>query len=163
MGEIVRAHGEAFRAQHALTEAQRKVLRDVAACRTAVLGGRLEVCRSCGYRKCVFHSCRNRHCPACQALPQARWIAGRLARLLPTDYFHVVFTVPDDLLAGLALRNRTVFFEALFAAGSQTLLQTRRRRTTAGRAARPHRGAAHLDARPFASIHTCTASSPAAG
>ncbi len=123
VGEIVRAHGEAFRAQHALTEAQRKVLREVGACRTAVLGGRLEVCQSCGYQKAVYHSCRNRHCPACQALPQARWIAGRLARLLPTDYFHVVFTVPDGLLAGLALRNRTVFFEALFAAGSQTLLQ----------------------------------------
>lgn len=122
VGEIVRAHGEAFRAQHALTEAQRKVLRDVAACRTAVLGGRLEVCQSCGYQKAVFHSCRNRHCPACQALPQARWIAGRLLRLLPTDYFHVVFTVPDKLLASIALRNRELFFDAMFAAGSQTLL-----------------------------------------
>lgn len=122
LGAIARAHGEAFKRQHALTEAQRKVLRAVSACRTEVLGGRLDVCLACGDEKVVFHSCRNRHCPACQSLAQARWMEGRLARLLPTDYFHVVFTVPDDLLAGLAMRNRALFFDALFAAGSQTLL-----------------------------------------
>jgi hypothetical protein len=123
VGGIARAHFGDFIARHALSEAQRKVLRDVAACRTPVLGGRLDVCAGCGDEKTVFHSCRNRHCPTCQSLSQARWIEGRMARLLPTDYFHVVFTVPDDLLAGLAMRNRTVFFDALFAAGSQTLLE----------------------------------------
>lgn len=123
VGGIARAHFGDFIARHALSEAQRKVLRDVAACRTPVLGGRLDVCARCGDEKTVFHSCRNRHCPTCQSLSQARWIEGRMARLLPTDYFHVVFTVPDDLLAGLAMRNRTVFFDALFAAGSQTLLE----------------------------------------
>ena len=122
VGGIARAFGEAFKRQHALNEAQRKVLHDVAACRTPVLGGRLDVCANCGDEKTVFHSCRNRHCPTCQSLSQARWIEGRMARLLPTDYFHVVFTVPDDLLAGLAMRNREVFFDILFAAGSQTLL-----------------------------------------
>ena len=123
VGGIARAPFGDFIARHALSEAQRKVLRDVAACRTPVLGGRLDVCARCGDEKTVFHSCRNRHCPTCQSLSQARWIEGRMARLLPTDYFHVVFTVPDDLLAGLAMRNRTVFFDALFAAGSQTLLE----------------------------------------
>jgi hypothetical protein len=122
MGEIFRAHAEAYRAQHALTEVQRKVLRDVAACRTPLLGGRVDVCVDCGHEKPVYHSCRNRHCPTCQALPQARWVEGRKARLLPVDYFHVVFTVPDDDVNSLALRNREVFFNALFAAGSQTLL-----------------------------------------
>ena len=122
VGGLARAHGEAFKRQHALTEAQRKVLRAIAACRTPVLGGRVDVCAKCGDERPVFHSCRNRHCPACQSLSQARWIEGRMARLLPTDYFHVVFTVPDDLLAGLAMRNRALFFDALFAAGSQTLL-----------------------------------------
>lgn len=122
VGAIARAHGEDFKRQHALTEAQRKVLRAVSACRTEVLGGRVDVCAQCGDERVVFHSCRNRHCPQCQALAQARWMEGRLARLLPVDYFHVVFTVPDDLLAGLALRNREVFFDALFQAGSQTLL-----------------------------------------
>lgn len=123
VGGIARAHFGDFTALHALSEAQRKVLRDVAACRTPVLGGRADVCASCGDEKTVFHSCRNRHCPTCQSLTQARWIEGRMARLLPTDYFHVVFTVPDDLLAGLAMRNREAFFDALFAAGSQTLLE----------------------------------------
>ncbi|HZY03104.1 MAG TPA: IS91 family transposase [Anaeromyxobacteraceae bacterium] len=122
MGAIARAHGEAFKKRHALTEAQRKVLRAVSACRTEVLGGRVDVCARCGDEKVVFHSCRNRHCPQCQAVAQARWLEGRLARLLPVAYFHVVFTVPDDLLAGLALRNREVFFDAMFQAGSQTLL-----------------------------------------
>lgn len=122
VGAIARAHFGDFIAQHALSEAQRKVARDIAACRTPVLGGRRDVCAACGDEKTVFHSCRNRHCPTCQSLSQARWIEGRMARLLPTDYFHVVFTVPDDLLAGLAMRNREVFFDALFAAGSQTLL-----------------------------------------
>lgn len=122
VGAIARAHGEAFKRQHALSEAQRKVLRAVAACRTPVLGGRVDVCAKCGDERPVFHSCRNRHCPACQSLTQARWIEGRTARLLPTDYFHVVFTVPDDLLAGLAMRNRRLFFDVLFSAGSQTLL-----------------------------------------
>ena len=122
LGAIARRHGEDFKRQHALTEAQRKVLRAVAACRTPVLGGRLDVCAKCGDERPVFHSCRNRHCPACQSLTQARWIEGRMARLLPTEYFHVVFTVPDDLLAGLAKRNKELFFNVLFAAGSQTLL-----------------------------------------
>jgi hypothetical protein len=122
VGEIFRAHAEAYRARHALTEVQRKVLRDVAACRTPILGGRVDVCVECGHETPVYHSCRNRHCPTCQALPQARWIEARKARLLPVDYFHAVFTVPDDDINALALRNRELFFDALFAAGSQTLL-----------------------------------------
>jgi hypothetical protein len=122
VGEIARAHGEAFKRQHALNEAQRKVLRAISACRTPVLGGRVDVCLACGHEKTVFNSCRNRHCPACQALTQARWLASRMKRLLPTDYFHVVFTVPDDLLNGIAMKNRQLFFDAMFAAASQTLL-----------------------------------------
>lgn len=122
VGDIFRTHAVAYRAQHALSEVQRKVLRDVAACRTPALGGRVDVCADCGLERPVFHSCRNRHCPKCQALSQARWIEGRKARLLPVDYFHVVFTVPDDDINGLALRNRELFFDALFAAASQTLL-----------------------------------------
>jgi len=109
--------------QHALSTAQRKALRALATCRTSVLGGRVEVCTRCGDEKVIYNSCRNRHCPACQSLAQAKWMDGRLARLLPTDYFHVVFTVPDALLGALAMSNREVFFDALFAAGSQTLLE----------------------------------------
>ena len=122
VGAIIRAHGEAYLRQYGASETQRKALSDIAACRTPAMGGRLDVCLVCGLEKPVFHSCRNRHCPTCQALSQARWIEGRMARLLPTSYFHTVFTVPDDLLVPLALRNRNLFFEVLFDAGSETLL-----------------------------------------
>jgi len=122
VGAIARAHGAALQRAHALSEAQRKVLRAMGACRTAVLGGRMDVCLACGTEHPVYNSCRDRHCPACQALAQARWIERRRQRLLPTDYFHVVFTVPDNQLGGIALRNRELFYDALFAAGSATLL-----------------------------------------
>jgi hypothetical protein len=122
LGDIFRAHGEAYRERHALSEPQRKAMRAIEICRTPVLGGRVEVCDRCGHQKVVYGSCRNRHCPTCQSLSQARWIENRMERLLPTDYFHVVFTVPDNLLNGLILRNRELFFDLLFQAGSQTLL-----------------------------------------
>jgi hypothetical protein len=122
LGDIFRAHGEAYRKSHVLSEPQRRAMRAIEVCRTPVLGGRLDVCDNCGYEDVVFNSCRNRHCPTCQSLSQARWIEGRMQRLLPTSYFHVVFTVPDDLLNGVALRNRERFFDMLFAAASSTLL-----------------------------------------
>ena len=123
VGDIFRAHGEAYRKSHALNAQQRKAMRAIETCRTPVLGGRVDICDQCGQVQVVYHSCRNRHCPTCQSMSQARWIQGRLRRLLPTRYFHVVFTVPDDLLNGIILRNRELFFDLLFAAGSQTLLQ----------------------------------------
>lgn len=123
LGDIFRAHGEAYRKSHALNEPQRKAMRAIETCRTPVQGGRVEVCDQCAHREVFYGSCRNRHCPTCQSLTQARWIENRMERLLPTDYFHVVFTVPDNLLNGLILRNREVFFDRLFQAGSQTLLE----------------------------------------
>jgi hypothetical protein len=123
VGDVFRAHGEAYRKSHALSESQRKAMRAIEVCRTPVLGGRVEVCDRCGHQEVFYGSCRNRHCPTCQSLSQARWIENRMQRLLPTDYFHVVFTVPDDLLNGLILRNRELFFDLLFKAGSQTLLE----------------------------------------
>ena len=123
VGDVFRAHGEAYRKSHALSVQQRKAMRAIEICRTPVLGGRVDICDQCGQAQVVYHSCRNRHCPTCQSMSQARWIEGRMRRLLPTSYFHVVFTVPDDLLNGIILRNRAFFFDLLFAAGSQTLLQ----------------------------------------
>jgi hypothetical protein len=123
VGDIFRAHGEAYRKSHALSEPQRKAMRAVEVCRTPVLGGRVEVCDQCGHTQAVYGSCRNRHCPTCQSLSQARWIESRMERLLPIEYFHAVFTIPDNLLNGLILRNRELFFDLLFQAGSQTLLE----------------------------------------
>jgi hypothetical protein len=76
---------------------QHKVLRALSQCRTAALGGHLEACDRCGHRRAVYHSCRNRHCPKCQALAQADWLEARRADLLPVDYFHVVFTLPHEI------------------------------------------------------------------
>ncbi len=98
-------------------------MRAIEVCRTQVLGGRVDVCDHCGNEEHHFHSCRNRNCPTCQSLSQNRWIENRLERLLPTDYFHVVFTVPDELLNGIILRNREWFFDLLFHAASRTLLE----------------------------------------
>jgi hypothetical protein len=117
----VRLHGEAFTQRHALSPEQRKVLRDITACRTAALGGHLDVCDACGYQQPSYNSCRNRHCPKCQSLAQAKWIAERKERLLPTKYFHVVFTLPAELRP-VALAHRERIFNLLFEAASATLL-----------------------------------------
>ena len=122
VADIFRAHGEEYRETHALTEQQRKVMRAIETCRTAVLGGHLDVCPRCGDTRPSYNSCRDRHCPKCQALRQARWISERQARLLPTHYFHVVFTIPD-LLKPLAIQNRSRFFALLFEAAANTLLE----------------------------------------
>ena len=96
-------------------------MRAIEVCRTAALGGHLDVCTRCDHERPAYHSCRNRHCPKCQSLAQARWIEQRLARTLETPYFHVVFTLPSELRA-LALVNRRQVFAILFAAASQPLL-----------------------------------------
>lgn len=117
----MRLHGEAFLQSHALSPEQRKVLRDIAACRTAALGGHLDVCDACGDQRPSYNSCRNRHCPKCQSLAQAKWIAERKERLLPTKYFHLVFTLPAELRP-VALYHRERVFNLLFEAASATLL-----------------------------------------
>src|SRR3954447_18888742 len=79
----------------------------IEACRTAALGGHVERCEDCGETRIAYNSCRNRHCPKCQGLARAQWIADRQAELLPVPYFHAVFTVPEAI-AGIALQNKAV-------------------------------------------------------
>ena len=122
VADIFRAHGEAYRHSHVLTDAQRRVMHDIQTCRTAALGGHVDVCDTCGDARISYNSCRNRHCPKCQCLRQARWVAQRMERVLPTQHFHVVFTVPQELKS-LALRNRARFFDLLFDAAFRTLLE----------------------------------------
>jgi hypothetical protein len=126
VADIVRAHGDAFGRAHTLTPQQQAVLRDIARCRTAELGGHLDVCGACGHVEGPsYNSCRNRHCPKCQNLAQARWVDQRMERMLPTHAFHVVFTLPRQL-RGLALANRELVFNLLFACAAATLLETGR-------------------------------------
>lgn len=122
LADVVREHGAAYRQRHVLTPEQHAVLGAVARCRTAALGGHLDVCLACGHDAPAYNSCRDRHCPKCQAIAQARWIEGRLARVLPVHYFHVVFTLPAELRP-LAAYNRREVFGRLFAAASATLLE----------------------------------------
>ncbi len=125
LADIVRAHGEACRRSFVLTPDQTVVLRDIVRCRTAALGGHLDVCDRCAYTSPSYNSCRNRHCPKCQGLAQAKWIAEREKRILPVRHFHVVFTLPAEL-HGLVRFRREALFDMLFACASQTLLELAR-------------------------------------
>src|ERR1700676_2904741 len=122
VADIIHAHGEGFLAKHgrALSGTQKKALRDLAACRTAALGGHVEECLDCGTRVIAYNSCRNRHCPKCQAQTRAAWLERQEKSLLPVEYFHVVFTLPQEV-AELALANRVALYDLLFAAASATL------------------------------------------
>jgi hypothetical protein len=122
VAEVIRHYGDAFVAQYGstLTAAQRQALRALAVCRTAALGGHVAQCADCGHQRIAYNSCRNRHCPKCQALARARWLEREAQLLLPVAYYHVVFTVPDAV-AELALSNRLVLYNALFQAASATL------------------------------------------
>lgn len=121
IADIVRRHRPALEAGTRLSPAQQRVLSDIERCRTAALGGHVDVCRSCGHEHPAYNSCRNRHCPKCQAVRQEEWIAARGERLLPVRHFHVVFTLPAELRA-LAKAVPHAVFDALFATASATLL-----------------------------------------
>jgi len=122
VADVIRQYGDDFVEQYGgtLTAAQRQALRALVACRTAALGGHVERCADCGHQRIAYNSCRNRHCPKCQALARARWLEREAKLLLPVEYHHVVFTLPDEV-AELALSNRVVCYDALFAAASATL------------------------------------------
>ncbi len=120
VADIFRQHGYEFRLTHSLSPEQRRVMRTIERCRTASLGGHVEQCDACGHQRIAYNSCRNRHCPKCQSLAKARWLQARLADLLPVEYFHVVFTLPEQL-AAVALQNKRVVYNLLFSAASETL------------------------------------------
>ena len=103
-----------------LSTAQRRVMTAIERCRTAALGGHVEQCDACGHQRISYNSCRNRHCPKCQSLARARWLEDRRSELLPTPYFHVVFTVPDEI-AAIAYQNKALVYDILFRAAAETL------------------------------------------
>lgn len=124
VADVVREYSSAYLDAfgEAVSSDQRRVLRDLARCRTAELGGHVEQCDQCGHRRIAYNSCRNRHCPKCQGAARAHWLDERAADLLPVEYFHVVFTLPSDL-GPIALQNPRVVYGILFRAASETLLQ----------------------------------------
>ena len=122
VAEIFRRYGDTFRAEvgAALSTAQRRVMTAIEQCRTAALGGHVEQCDHCGHRRVWYNSCRNRHCPTCQSLARAAWLERRREDLLPTEYFHVVFTVPPAV-AEIAAQNKAVVYGLLFRTVAETL------------------------------------------
>jgi len=124
LADIFRLHGPAYltRFGDSLSAQQKRALRDISLCRTAALGGHVHQCDECGHRTISYCSCRNRHCPKCGSAARRAWLNQHAADLLPVEYFHVVFTLPQSL-APLALQNQQVLYRILFRAASETLLQ----------------------------------------
>src|SRR5260370_7978004 len=122
VADLVRSAGDAFieRSRKGSTWKEVKVLLAMARCRTAMLGGRLDECTRCGHRVISYNSCRNRHCPKCQMGARERWLEKRRKELLPTQYVHVVFTLPRQL-APLTLQNKNRVYELLFPTTAETL------------------------------------------
>jgi hypothetical protein len=122
VADIFRRYGPQYRQVHSasLSQAQRRVMHSIEVCRTAALGGHVEQCESCGHQRIAYNSCRDRHCPKCQSLARAQWLENRRAELLETEYFHVVFTVPQEI-AAIAYQNKRVVYNILFRATAETL------------------------------------------
>ena len=115
LADVFNLYANSYIAKHQLSKEQHKAVNAIRNCRTAVLGGNVQRCACCGTEFNTYNSCRNRHCPKCQGLAKARWLAAREAELLPVEYFHVVFTIPHELnfLAGY---NRVIIYNILFKA-----------------------------------------------
>jgi hypothetical protein len=122
VADLFRCYGADYRQKHgaSMSVAQRRVMTAIELCRTAVLGGHLEQCDHCGHQRNAYNSCANRHCPKCQSLARARWLEDRHSELLHTQYFHVVFTVPEEISA-IAYHNKRQVYGILFRAAAETL------------------------------------------
>ncbi len=122
LADIFRQYGVAYREAHKLPVRHLRVMRAIEICRTAELGGHVCECDTCGALDISYNSCRNRHCPKCQSLDTERWLEARKKDLLPISYFHVVFTIPEQLRP-IALRNQRILYQILFKAVAETLKQ----------------------------------------
>ena len=122
VADIFHAHGADWRKANAghVSLAQLKVMSAIEHCRTSALGGHVERCEDCAHTRISYNSCRNRHCPKCQAAAARRWLEDREADLLPVPYFHVVFTVPAAI-AAIAFQNKAAVYDLLFKTAAETL------------------------------------------
>jgi hypothetical protein len=122
VADVFRRYGNAYRRETGVSpaSAQGRVMTAIETCRTAALGGHVEACDACGHQRIAYNSCANRHCPKCQSLKRAAWIDARTEDLLDVEYFHVVFTVPQDV-AALATQNKVAVYTLLFRATAETL------------------------------------------
>jgi len=123
VADIFRAHGPAWRQAQAgrLSLGQLQVMSAIERCRSAALGGHVLQCPACEHTQIAYNSCRNRHCPKCQASAARRWLEARQADLLPVDYYHLVFTLPAPI-SDIAYYNKAVLYSILFRTAAETLL-----------------------------------------
>jgi hypothetical protein len=121
VAHILETHIADYQRRYRLWPQHRKIVYDLLNCRTEYLGGHIDRCDQCGAMRIAYHSCRNRHCPACQHVPRERWLAQRKREVLSTGYFHVVFTLPHALNP-IVLNNKKVMLTILFQSASRTLL-----------------------------------------
>ena len=119
LADVFRAHGDRL---EGLASQQKRAVRSITSCRTAALGGHVQTCDTCGHEEVRYNSCRDRHCPKCGGLAKARWVEGRQRDVLPVEYHHVVFTIPEELHP-LFLANSRLAYDLLFSATAQTLLE----------------------------------------
>jgi Putative transposase/Transposase zinc-binding domain len=120
LAEILRRDAPAYRDNHALLREQKRAIDAIVDCRAKALGGHVEECGQCSHTRISYNSCRNRHCPKCQWLARAKWVQARKTELLPVEYYHVVFTVPEQI-AKIAFYNRKAVYDMLFHATAETL------------------------------------------
>lgn len=121
VADVLRKHIGDYQVQYPLWPVHRKIVSDLLKCRTDRLGGHIDRCDNCGTVRITYHSCRNRHCPKCQHMPRERWLEKRKNEILPTKYFHIVFTLPHEINT-VILNNKKVMLNILFKSASQTLL-----------------------------------------
>jgi Zn finger protein HypA/HybF involved in hydrogenase expression len=123
VADIFLQYGQQWRQQHKghISLGQLKTMSAIERCRTVELGGHVLQCQSCEHIHIAYNSCRNRHCPKCQASAAQRWLEARQRDLLPVDYYHVVFTIPSEV-NDLAYQNKSVVYDILFKAVSKTLM-----------------------------------------
>jgi len=118
--DILNEYGQEYRQKHRVSYVQSKAMSAIQNCRTAKLGGHIDVCENCGHTQISYNSCRNRHCPKCQTLAKERWIDGQKSSLLNVGYFHVVFTLPD-ILNPVIYQNQKAMYTLLFQVVAETL------------------------------------------
>ncbi len=122
VADVFRQYGPSYRQSHKMPLNQLRAMRAIEICRTSELGGHVDECDTCGSIRISYNSCRNRHCPKCQFTRKEKWLEARKQDLLPTQYFHIVFTIPDELNP-LALRNQRLLYNILFRSVSETLIE----------------------------------------
>ncbi|MCP4003154.1 MAG: transposase, partial [bacterium] len=127
VADVVRSHVDGYLDSRGgrVPGPERRVLSAISTCRTAACGGHIDRCDRCDHQQIAYNSCRNRHCPKCQATARRRWLSDRQRDLLPVEYFHVVFTIPH-LLASLALQNRKAVYAILFKTSAEAMRELAR-------------------------------------